>query len=469
MSEILHIPIDQELDERARWLVTFRWLVLTAAVVCVLLANHWLGNVLPVRPLWFTLAGIGLYNGVLWLVARAFQRRRRPHRCYVALMHFQILTDLLALTILLHFSGGVENPVSPYYTLIVLVGSLLMTRRDSYIYAVVASLLWIALLVAEGSGAIPHYNLAGFRLAIRHQQVSHIVAESFVLLSANLACAYLASDLIERLRHGEQQLLEASTSCELRAAELAQLNRRLRELDQTRAAFIRLVTHELRAPVAAIQSYLRLILDGYVPKERTEEIIGKAEARANDQLELIGDLLDLARVQDPAPQAEVVPCDAAALLRDVMDMMQARIQDKSLTAEVEVAPELPRVAANEEHVRQIWINLVSNAIKYTPEGGRIAIRLECKDGRVCGAVQDTGIGIRPEDIERIFETFYRTEAAKAMSVRGTGLGLSIVRGIIERYGGRLWVTSTVGEGSVFCFELPAADLSDAPSAEPEAT
>jgi signal transduction histidine kinase len=205
-----------------------------------------------------------------------------------------------------------------------------------------------------------------------------------------------------------------------------------------------------------------------VPKERLQEIIGKAEARAHDQLELIGDLLDLARVQEPVPETEIAPCDAIAILRDVIDMMQARIEDKALAVEVHVAPGLPRVAASEEHVKQIWINLISNAIKYTPDGGSVTISAELNEGRLRCAVRDTGIGIRPDEIERIFETFYRTEAAKALSVRGTGLGLSIVKGIVERYGGRIWVTSTVGEGSVFSFELPAASAAGAPPSEREA-
>jgi len=114
------------------------------------------------------------------------------------------------------------------------------------------------------------------------------------------------------------------------------------------------------------------------------------------------------------------------------------------------------VLANVEHVRQVWTNLISNAIKYTPDGGKVMVSLKEEDGKIRGAVQDTGIGIAPEEQERIFEDFYRTEAAKAMAHHSTGLGLSIVKGIMERYGGRIWLTSKVGEGSTFFFELPKA-------------
>jgi len=167
-------------------------------------------------------------------------------------------------------------------------------------------------------------------------------------------------------------------------------------------------------------------------------------------------LLELARVQEPKDKMPPEPVDIAAILRDVLDLMQVRAQDKSITLSTDVPADLPKVMATKEHVRQIWINLISNAIKYTPDGGKVHISLREEGDMVRGAVQDTGIGIAPEEQERIFEDFYRTEAAKAMAHHGTGLGLSIVKGIMERYGGRIWLTSKVGEGSTFFFELPKA-------------
>ncbi|MEA3408687.1 MAG: HAMP domain-containing sensor histidine kinase [Chloroflexota bacterium] len=144
------------------------------------------------------------------------------------------------------------------------------------------------------------------------------------------------------------------------------------------------------------------------------------------------------------------------ILRDVLDMMQGSMENKNLSTGVEIETDELRVMVPENHVRQIWSNLISNAVKYTPEGGRIAIVLEDKGDTVFGAVQDTGIGINPEEQESIFEDFYRTESAKAMSQHGTGLGLSIVKGIMDHYNGRIWVESEEGKGSIFYFELPKA-------------
>ena len=148
---------------------------------------------------------------------------------------------------MLHYSGGLENPFSAFYVILVVVGSILMTRRDSYIYASLATVLWVGLLLAEAYGVIAHHNLVGFRLPIRHTEAIHLVAESVVLAGINFAAAYFSSGVVSQLRASERQLYDSNAACEVRAGELARLNARLRELDHTRSLFIRLVTHELQS------------------------------------------------------------------------------------------------------------------------------------------------------------------------------------------------------------------------------
>ena len=456
MSEILRIPVDRELGERVRWLIQVRWLALLFAVGLVLVANRWLSINLPLTAIWIVLGVVLAYNFVFWIIVRRLTSRTVPFEKHAILLHMQVVADLVALTAILHFSGGLENPFFAYYVLLVVMGSILSTRRASFIYALVASVLWVGLLLAESGGLLPHYNLVGYRLPTRYTQPEHIISVSFVLVSLNLAVAFFSSGIISRLREGERQLFDADRSCEIRAGELAQLNERLRELDRSRSLFIRLVTHELRAPVAAIQSYLRLILDGYVPTQRLKEIVTRAEQRARDQLDLIGDLLDLARAQDPKEITPPSSVDITAVLRDVIDLMQVRAQDKKLGLDVRVSRDVPPVLANPEQVKQVWINLISNAIKYTLEGGLVNVILETAGNMVRGTVRDTGIGMTLEEQIRVFEPFYRTETAKATSPQGTGLGLSIVKGIVDRYGGRIWVESVKEKGSTFFFELPKA-------------
>jgi signal transduction histidine kinase len=136
--------------------------------------------------------------------------------------------------------------------------------------------------------------------------------------------------------------------------------------------------------------------------------------------------------------------------------MLARAEDKDLLFSVEVEPNLPSVKAAPDHIKQLWTNLISNAIKYTEPGGIVVVTLDQNPNYVVGTVRDTGIGMSREQIAHLFEEFYRTEEAKAMERQGTGLGLSIVKRIVESYGGRIWVESEKGKGSKFSFALPKA-------------
>ena len=228
----------------------------------------------------------------------------------------------------------------------------------------------------------------------------------------------------------------------------------MEQLDRVKSSFTLTVAHELRAPVAAIQSYLRLILDGYIPPEQQRQYLVRAEQRASAQLELISDLLDLARLQNPDLQVKIEPVDLAQSLREVCDLMGSYAQEKQIQFSVSIPETEIIIAANPKHIQQLWTNLVSNAIKYTNEGGAVDVTMTVQEEQVITTVRDTGIGIAPEDIARIFEEFYRTKAAKAFVQMGTGLGLALVKRIVETYHGQIDLQSKVEEGSTFTVTLP---------------
>jgi two-component system phosphate regulon sensor histidine kinase PhoR len=171
-------------------------------------------------------------------------------------------------------------------------------------------------------------------------------------------------------------------------------------------------------------------------------------------LELINDLLDLARLQNPDQQAKHEPVDVGYSLHEVCDLMGSRAQEKQIRFSVSIPETEVTIAADPKHITQLWSNLVSNAIKYTQEGGTVEVKMAVQENQAVITVHDTGIGIAPEDLPRIFEDFYRTKAAKALSEMGTGLGLPLVKRIVETYHGQIDVQSTVGEGSTFTVTLP---------------
>jgi len=456
MSEQPVVPSYSHLRSRLGRLMQWRWILVIAVLAGISVANFLFPGSLPMPMPVVIAAVMAAYNGLFYWLVGFVERRNMDDlkRRWEVLANVQISADLIALTLLIHYTGGIETPLFLFYIFYVTAASILLPRLSSFVYAGVASVLFSALVTAEYWQIIPHIHLAGFVSPQRYQRGIYVATVLGVLTATLFLCAYLISAIAEELRRREKELLESSQSCELRAGELAHLNARLEKLDTARSQFIRLVTHELRAPVAAIQSYLKLILEGYVPPEKQMEIIAKSERRALEQLALISDLLDLAHLQEGRGKQSLELVDAADVLGGVAELMQAHAEDKDLLFSVQVEDHVPAVRANPEHIKQLWTNLISNAIKYTEPGGIVVVGLSQNAKYVVGSVRDTGIGMTTEQMAHIFEEFYRTEEAKAMERQGTGLGLAIVKRMVESYGGRIWVESEKGKGSKFSFALP---------------
>jgi two-component system sensor histidine kinase/response regulator len=242
---------------------------------------------------------------------------------------------------------------------------------------------------------------------------------------------------------------------EQEAAELARAREELERLDRFKTGFMLTVAHELRAPLTATQSFLLAVLKGYIPREQQERTLRRAIERAQELLDLVDDLLRLAVVKEEQETGKREVLSLADALEKVFSLLKAQAEEKGVACSVEVR-QRPLVEANPGQMAQLWTNLISNAIKYTPAGGEVRVTLQEEDGWAIGTVEDTGIGIAPEDRSRIFEEFYRTPQAKEMDARGTGLGLSLVKRIVEGLGGTLEVRSELGQGSHFSFRLPVA-------------
>ncbi|MCJ7569871.1 MAG: response regulator [Anaerolineales bacterium] len=256
---------------------------------------------------------------------------------------------------------------------------------------------------------------------------------------------------IERRRLAlETKRLEA---VEKKAEELARLNEEMEHLDRYKTRFTLMVAHELRAPIAALQSFLLSILKGYVPPEQQEEIIERAVARAQELLELVNDLLNLAAAREEITPAMSKDLSLADVLEKLIPPFQSQAVDEGLRLDVNILKR-PRLEAVPEQMEQLWTNLISNAIKYTPVGGEVAITLDEDKGVAIGTVEDTGIGISPDHQAQIFEEFFRTPQAKDHNHLGTGLGLSLAKRIVEGHGGSIELESDLGNGSRFCFRLP---------------
>jgi len=231
---------------------------------------------------------------------------------------------------------------------------------------------------------------------------------------------------------------------------------KLKELDEMKKDFVSAVTHELRSPLAAIETYVNLLLSKN-PDYETENFlrIKKNVARLRN---FINDLLDTAKIEKGKMEIIRMPFDLSMAARDVVDLFKPLAEEKKITLSYE-GLETARVNADEDRIKQVITNLVSNALKFTPEGGKISIRLTRPDGKseFIVSVSDTGIGIPPEYHDKIFAKFEQVKGVRRIvkGPKGTGLGLSIAKGIVELHNGRIWLESELNKGTTFYFTLPS--------------
>jgi signal transduction histidine kinase len=229
-----------------------------------------------------------------------------------------------------------------------------------------------------------------------------------------------------------------------------------KELDEMKNDFVRMVSHELRSPLAAIRQQHTVILDGLAGELQPKqvEMLSRAQARIQGLLDLINDLLDLSRMEAGRGQLEQVPLQLGKVLQEVVELLQARAEDQQVRLLLELPAPLPLILADRRSMEEVFINLVSNAVNYSPDGGQVTISGMSHGDYLEVAVRDNGIGIEPEEIGKIFDKFYRVKHPKTRRVIGTGLGLSLVKGLVEAHRGTVEVESEVGRGTVFRVLLP---------------
>lgn len=231
----------------------------------------------------------------------------------------------------------------------------------------------------------------------------------------------------------------------------------LRRLEQVRTEFMANVSHELRTPLTAIQGYLETLLAGALEDPAHArpflEIVARHTARLR---RLLDDLTDLSNLELGRVVLRVEPVPVAEVVESVLGIIRPRAQEVRVSLDARVEPGVPPVRADRDRLAQILVNLVDNAIKFTPPGGRVTVRARAEDGRVELAVVDTGIGIPPEDLPRVTERFYRVDRARSRELGGTGLGLAIVKHLVSALGGTLEIASTPGQGTTVRVTLAAA-------------
>jgi two-component system sensor histidine kinase BaeS len=241
----------------------------------------------------------------------------------------------------------------------------------------------------------------------------------------------------------------------LLAASFNQMAARLEQTEAMRRDLIGDVAHELRTPLSSIKGYMEGLIDGVLPADAATY---QQLYREADRLErLVHDLQELSRVESGAFELDLEPIPVAHLFEVTVDRLGRQFEEKGVALEVGVPAGLPPVRADEDRIGQVLLNLVGNALQYTPPGGRVKLRASRTGGLVRLTVEDTGIGIPAEDLLHVFERFYRVDKSRSRARGGSGVGLTIARYLVEAHGGEIRASSEgPGRGSTFQFTLPVA-------------
>lgn len=231
----------------------------------------------------------------------------------------------------------------------------------------------------------------------------------------------------------------------------------LRRLERVRRDFVANVSHEFKTPLTAIQGFAETLLSGALDdKANRRRFVEIIREHAQRLARLTDDLLKLSRIEAGRLELEVRPSRVEALVNGCIETTRLKAEAKGIQIHADLEENAPMVRGDGAQLSEVLQNLLDNAVQYTPAGGKIEVRARSNGQGVVFTVIDTGIGIPESDLERIFERFYRVDAARSREAGGTGLGLAIARHIVDAHGGRIWVESAVGQGSRFHFSIPTA-------------
>lgn len=453
-----YTPEEAALIQRVHYFIEFRWIAVIGIAVIALFANKIFRISFPLMPVFLIAVIMALYNLMFSLQAKKLGREAPSSIVPRARSFVQIQSaaDLVAFIVLFHFTGSVENPFIFYLVFHIIIASILLPYKTAYGLATLAVFLFCSLVGLEYLGLIPHVHLQGFASPDLYRQGSYILAILFSLVTVLYISTYMASSIAGELRKRQREVASLKDRCLIDVKALEKVNKKLMELDRLRTHFLAMASHDLKAPLAAVQSYLQVILGGFTGEINDEQrdMLDRSSVRIEELLNLINDLLDATRIEAGQIVQEMEETSLAEVVEDALENVRSPAAEKGLELLVEVAEDLPEIQASPRRLVQVLTNLLNNAVQFTPSGGRVTLRVRELDEHLQVEVMDMGIGISPEDMPRIFEEFYR---GKDVETKGAGLGLAIAKKIVEAHGGKVWAESPYPEsekGSKFIFKLP---------------
>ncbi len=430
------------LQARLKWSVRLRWLAIAGYFLATFISFRWIDLELHYRIIWILLLLLGGLNLAYQLSMKLYPDF--SFRVEVVFLHIHIIFDLLFLTSILHFSGGIENPAYLFYIFHVVISSILFSRRVAFLYSLFTIFLFAFLIYSEAYHLLPHYVLFDAHIPFNSVFIVFVlICFAITVLVTNYICTGFMTIYRESKRTIDIQ------------------NKKLIEADKQKTSFFQFASHELKSPVIAIKTSLDVVLRGHSEsvEPKALNLLQRANGRAEQMLKIITELLDLTGQKKLNSVSSFQKVDVHKVIRQAIKELRPLLDEKNISCEKELTADNPFILATEEGLNKILSNLIGNAIRYGKEYGRILVRTEQHEKGVQIEVIDNGIGIPPEDLDKIFNEFYRAQNAKKIVNFGTGLGLSLVKQITENFNGTIIVQSEPGKGSTFTLRfIPKKDL-----------
>ncbi len=445
MNETKQIIIEKEIRERITWIINLRWFAVAGVFAAISMANYVLGIKLPMLPLYLGNIVLLLYNILFFFYNKKLSLQDEGSSWFRKASNFanlQISLDLITLVYLIHFSGGIENPFIFYFIFHMVIASILLSNKAAYLQATLAILFLGMVISAEYLKILPHYHLEGF-IPVEACLLSpkHVFGVFSVFVTTLYITIYFATSIVNKLRQEEK--------------ELSITNSKLEEQDRLKSQYVLAVSHDLQASLSTIQGCLKVVLSNFADSisKKPKEMIARAEKRTLYMIRYVKDLLNLSKIR-AAKELEKQSIILSVEIEKIIEMLKLTVDEKKIKLSIEIPGGNHSVWANPEALEHLLVNLMTNAIRYTPWGGKIGIQVKEKTDSIQTVIWDTGIGIPQEEMSHIFEDFFRAKNAEKMEKDGTGLGLSIVKQIVDEHKGEIWVDSQAGKGSKFTFNLP---------------
>jgi len=446
VTEIIQLE-QEEKRKRLIWSVTVRFLVIFIILVLVLL-GYVLGLPFELPGILTAVTIVFLYN----IVSHYFYAQRH-HPAFWP--YLGIILDMAVITLVVHYTGGISSIFLPLYLLQIVGTNVHFSKTAGPINFLVGGGSFVALLAAEYHGTISVVDIWPGNFSLyNYPELVLMVAFSMILLMG--LSTYRSGYVVLSLQKVERKLAGVNEELVEMNKSFIVANKRLRELDQLKTEFISVASHQLRTPLSAIKWVLKMVMDGDVGpiSKEQKELLEKGYQSNERMIGLINDLLNVSRIEEERFQYRFVDVSLIDIIDRLLDETKMIMDKKSIFFERKVEHHIPLMRLDPQKMHLAIQNLLDNAIKYTPDGGKIVLTVLREKNDVVCSVQDSGVGIPDDQKDRVFSKFFRGDNVIRMQTQGTGLGLFISRSIIEKHKGTISFESQEGKGTSFTFRMP---------------